>query len=330
MRSLICLLLIFPFVSFGESIRLATSYNNTNRNTTLSHDYSAEVSTLSTTLEYASKRFGPFQNYFNLRADQVDYSDYIIIDQFAAESRLSDIVDHDLEYYVDNTFEYSKYGLTVGISLFGHVSESPFKTRGAALRITQDFYNKTSTIGGELTLSRTDMPINFSATDQRPTHIDLDYTKIFYQQVLGPSSKVRLNLITGRRKQDRPRNYGVIGEYGHAISDALYSQLKLAYIKESQRSELLDERGYFSLASAQLLLTYEPVYDLLLSASYSLCRETEDDPRTHNRNQVGVDTYGMGIRYLLNEFEVEVMGALGRSNTLAKDYSLAGGIKWLL
>ena len=75
-------------------------------------------------------------------------------------------------------------------------------------------------------------------------------------------------------------------------------------------------------------MSFEPVYDLLLSASYNLVIEKETDSRRSYVRQVGSDQLGARIKYAFQKFDVSVDGAYRLTNENVDEFSIGGAFTW--
>ena len=292
----------------------------------------------SMTLEYQGKRMGAFQYSAVFNNELVDYSDYMVTDAAGIESSLeSKLGDQKTaEYFTEQSLEYSKYGHTATFSLFSSLDDGPFKRHGGKVKYVREFFRKTTLLGVEGTYFRQGQPENYFRDSlsyqwrRNSRWIDANSVKLFWQQVLSANSKVRLTALTGQREGERPRHWGGKLEYAQAFSDTLLGQVRLTHIAEDRSGQLMDNRGHFNLSGYELQLTYEPVFDFLVSISYGLTVEREYDYRDQNHYQMGIDSYGLGFSYLLSDTELTLLGSFSDSNTSADSLSLIGGVKWHL
>jgi hypothetical protein len=115
----------------------------------------------------------------------------------------------------------------------------------------------------------------------------------------------------------------------YAATDRLFLRGEVAATSEL-RSGLKNERGYFSLRSGELGLTYEPVVDLLLSTSYAVVAEREEDSRSGRRVQVASDQYGLAAQYRRGSWTVGSRASYRIANTGLEETGLEGSVAWQL
>jgi hypothetical protein len=140
--------------------------------------------------------------------------------------------------------------------------------------------------------------------------------------------KSDVELSTGIRIEDRPRNIGGTIKQSYALTDRLFARLAVTRIEELTSYPLLDDRGYFTLNAAEISGSIEPIIDFLISVSYAYVIENEANPVTGQDLQVGSDQYGLAFKYRKGKLGADLNGSAKLTNTNISDISVGGGISW--
>jgi hypothetical protein len=264
---------------------------------------------------------------------QPDYSDYLVTERNGVEAPLTSQTSIKQEYSAASHLNWNSgsHNATVGWS--GSASSSPFWQQSADASYTETFFNKTTAIGikGSMGVLRqpTDyfVDLNF-ITEQRPLLIHSNSAGLTVDQVLAERYRIQFEGDTSDREEDRPRNVGGTFRQSYALADRLFARLDLARISELHFQPLLNERGYFSLNSAEIFLTSEPWIDFLVTGSYGYVVENESDPRSGREVQIGSDQFGIGLKYRHHAWSYQTKAAYRVSNTGIHDTFVQGGLEW--
>lgn len=264
---------------------------------------------------------------------QPDYSSYLVTERDGTQVPLSDLTPDVPAYAGALNLDWTSGSHNASLAWAGALTQSPFALQSLTLGYAESFYNKTTTVGARFTYFTLDQPDDFYidenlVTEERPTLIHGTEAVAYVDQVFTERWKGDLELMSGTRVEDRPRNVGATLKQGYAVTDRLFGQLAFTRIAELTSEPLLNERGYFSLDAAELTFTVEPVVDLLLSASYGLVVEGENDPRSGRQAQVGSDQYGLGAQYRRGAWSWESKAGYRVTNTGLYDLGIEGGLSW--
>ncbi|MBK9294945.1 MAG: hypothetical protein IPM57_10995 [Oligoflexia bacterium] len=265
--------------------------------------------------------------------DSPDYSFLELLDRNGQKTKLSP--NYNSQMQTEIRLSYSKGEHYVGTGFFGHISQSPYQTQGALIEYEKSFFNKTTLIGGQYSFFDQKKPEDyFNDRDgffkARPLIVNANQALIYYEQVLSEKLKLRTQISTAHKIQERPRNYGGEVKLGYAFTNKLFGTLASSYFWEPNNQPLLNERGYFQAYINQLELTVEPIYDFFVSLSYGFSAEIESDPRSQTTTQVGFDQYSLGLKYNLKSVSVFVSSAYALSNSLTSSTKVSGGLSWAL
>ena len=262
-----------------------------------------------------------------------DYSSLQITDRSGTIHFLSQDYPSKLEFKGSTDLTYVRNSHRASISWVGSVSESPFPSQSVTASYNEGFLQQTTILGVSATVLQQKQPESYFIdrdfkTKPRPTLVHASALTLSGEQVLSERWKTRLELSTGIRDEERPRNIGVALKESYALTDRLFARVALTDVSELQNQPLKDENGYYALRSVQVGLIYEPVYDLLLNCVYTAAAETETDPRIDREIQVGSDHFGFGVKYTYKAWEFSLSAAYLTTNTTLRGVDFGGGIAW--
>jgi hypothetical protein len=269
-----------------------------------------------------------------LTLTQPNYSGYLLRDAQGNNQSLSSAQIHATEIAASQTLEWSHGIHTANIAWTGTLNQSPFSFQSGTASYQIGLFQKATLFGIRATYLRQEQPVDYFINNRtfqnqaRPRVIHATEFVGTYEQILTDRWKFYVDLSTAYRMEERPRNFGLTVAQGYALTNFLSVQLKAARFVEQRSDSLLNERGYFSLTSGELAVTVEPIYDLLISATYGLLLEREFEPTNGAETQVATDQYGIGLRYPIRKVEIRVQGGLGLTNTSYQTLNVSGGLTW--
>jgi hypothetical protein len=265
---------------------------------------------------------------------QPDYSNYLLRDALGQNRSLSASQVNLTEIVGVQSFEWSGGAHTTNLFWSGSLNQSPFSYQSGTASYQISLFEKATLIGVRATYLRQEQPADYFINNRtfqnqaRPRVIHASEFVGTYEQLLTDRWKMYFDLSTAYRMEERPRNVGITLGQGYALTSHVTLQAKAARFMELRSDPLLNERGYFSLTSGELALTFEPIYDLLITTSYGLLVEREFEPSTGAETQVATDQFGLGVRYPIRNIELRLQGSLGLTNTTYQILNFAGGLTW--
>ncbi|MDZ4678166.1 MAG: hypothetical protein SGI74_11740 [Oligoflexia bacterium] len=301
---------------------------------TTANTSSSQVKRTEHTYEYRIQNLGDIASIASsVTVLQPDYSSYIVRDRQGNERRLSEIGKKRTQEYqgmAHLTLATSSHSANLRVT--SSLSDSPFKMQKIDLSFEEGFFNKSTLLGVEYSYQQQVQPLSYFidrdlATKARAVTINTSSIALYYEQIISKKMKNLVKTTSTQRLGERPRNFGIEDRLGYALTRHIYLQGMAGYISEDEQSALHDERGYFNLAKGELAVTYEPIYDLLLSVSYGLLIESEYEPRTDTKTKVGTDQYGLGFQYSYGDWRFQLTGAYYVAQ-IANGGSVLGGITW--
>ncbi len=268
-----------------------------------------------------------------LKTTRPDYSTTVLHNSSMVPQSMSN--PNDLEYNIDFQLGWSKGPRGISFGYISGINESPYKLDFGSLRYFESFYEKSTILEIELRMLSQKSPDDFFVdrdfkVKERPQRIHASEAILGWEQIISEKYKLRLQARAGQRKEDRPPQFGYSLGQAYAFSDQFFAKLNLEHVQESRNASLQNERGYFSASSARAEFTIEPIYDFLLSASYALGVEFEEDPRVNSKTRIGSDQYGLGARYSTGAFVFDLSGNYTVTNSPTRSLSIKGGLQWTI
>jgi len=147
------------------------------------------------------------------------------------------------------------------------------------------------------------------------------------------SSRLKLGteLSYVNRSGFRPEVWGTGLKGRYALSDRIYLGAGASYMRESRRDDPYDDQGYFSLGTTRMELSFEPVFDLLMSFAYTYIRESEvAAPHAGSDRTLRSDQYGFSLAYSLAGAQMNVASSFLRSEEGELQRQYSGGMLWTL
>jgi hypothetical protein len=337
MRYLCSLIFIlWPALSWGFGSEFYTQYqmqSTINQPVTTTSSAASQMKRTDQTYEYRAQNIGDLVSVATgVTVSQPDYSTYLVRNRLGVEKKLSDTVKSSNEFQGTALLTLAKGSHTGTIGYSGSLAETPLPMQKFDLSYEEGFYNKSTLLGAEYTYQQQEQPLSYFIdrdfkTKTRAETVNTSVVGLYYEQILTSRLKNRVKASTAHRLGERPRNYGLEDRLGYALTRRIYLQGAAAYVKEDTNEALVDERGYFTLTRGEVSATYEPIYDLLISASYALSVEQENEPRSDTQTKVGTDQYGLGVQYAYGDLKFNLKGTYYVAQ-LGNGTSALGGITW--
>lgn len=151
---------------------------------------------------------------------------------------------------------------------------------------------------------------------------------VSWEQMYSEIWKSRLRLVTRSLSSERPRSYGFELTHVLAPHPRFFIRPQFSFYRELESQPLLNERGYFMALVSKIEVSFEPIYNLILSAGYALTVEREHDPRIFSREQVGSDQSSLSVTYKKSRSSLQLQATSLTSNRGHKTFGLQGGFEW--
>ncbi len=326
-----------PALALQQSVMTAYTMTEVSGSPSLSSGLAA--SPVGTSQESLNYRIDGIQKYFNyaggVSVRQPNYGNFIVRDRTGQEHTLRELGNTGNEIASDQTIEavVGDHRATLGWS--GLLSASPLGYHALNASYQHGFFGKSTLLGVQLTYLNQQQPETYFIdrdlrSRSRPRVIHGNEAVVTLDQVLSERWKMSLDLSTAERTEERPRNIGVTLGQAYALANRLTVQGRARRFAELRGQSLKNERGYFTMSQGEIGLIYEPVYDLLVSASYGLGVESEHNPDTGIDQIAASDQYGLGVKYSFRDYEILAQGSLNQGNTSYQSSSFTGGFTWKL
>lgn len=264
-----------------------------------------------------------------------DYRNSLLIDRRGAESRLSDRFNKS-EQNFDLGMEASQSGHTLNLGYGESIGDSPFAYRSDSAAYNYAFFNGATVIGASYNSTRQAQPQTYFIdpqtfrTQQRPLSLTSQRIELMLEQTINEDWKVGAFAFQGKRFEDRPSHHGAELRNTYALHERIFLRSDFGFLRERRNKGLRDEKGFFSAYWLEAQITWEPVYDLLLTAAIGTTVEREYRPWIARTNQVGTDSFGLRASYRHQRFNFGMGGNLARSNTSYRTRAITGDITWEL
>ena len=323
--------------AYAESDQIFTRYDFMSATGTTGTINSTQGVTVNQHMQTLGYRTEGLRHGFDLGLAMIttvpDYSTIQITDRSGNTHLLSQDYSGKPELKGSTDLTYTRGSHRAALSWTGSVSDTPFPSQLLTVGYNEGFLQQTTIIGVSATVAEQRQPESYFIdrdfkTKPRPTLVHASAMILSGEQILTDRWKTRLELSTGIREEERPRNLGATLKESYALTDRLFARLALSDISELHNQALKDENGYYTLRSAQTGLIYEPIYDLLLSCAYTVAMESETDPRIDREVQVGSDHFGLGLKYTYKTWELSMSAAYLITNTSLHGLDFGGGIAW--
>lgn len=265
---------------------------------------------------------------------KADYSNFLISNRDGTSTSLGDLFDAP-EAAGSFNLTYAKGIHQVSATYSQSVGETPFESHSQSLNYDLGFFAGTTTVGLQVAANQTEQPESYFinrdlSMEKRPEVLESFTTSLHWEQIWTDRYKTDLRGFTGSRYADRPRHFGAELRQGFAVSSAVTTRLDLGLIDETHSEALKNERGYFSLNWVEAQVSYEPIYDLILTVAAGVAVEKEEQPDGGRVSQVGTDTWGLMAKYDGRGWSADAGFRSSDSNTGYHAQTVQGNVTWEL
>lgn len=337
MRSLV-FLLVSTSASASVTRLMSTQVDSATRNGVLSWGDPASSSITSTSLSTRTAiRVEGLANQFTLEAavavSQPDYDSMTVRRRDGSVVALSTLDADPVDTTVEGAAVWARGPWTASVQALGPTTESLVRSTRGKAAVGRSFYNQATAVTLTMAAAKTTQPKSWFTlpdtfqTRASPTEISAQEVSVAVDQILTDSWKLRAALATTTR-DTRPRAYRAELQQAWAFTDRFFARLDAMIARESRSPKLTDDRGYFTAAAAQATLNWEPAYDWLVSLSYGLGAEREDDPRSGALTQAASDQIAGAVRYDFGDVLTEARVGWIASNRDHDGWSAGGTLTW--
>lgn len=166
---------------------------------------------------------------------------------------------------------------------------------------------------------------------QSPDRAYLQEWTLSMSRALAERVKSGIDLIHVNRSGFRPDVNGLRLKTGFALSDTLFSTVVLSDLRDQRNQQPKDDQGFFTMRSSELIVSYEPVWDWIISVSYGYIQESEVEAEKagQNRNQKS-DQYGMALYRNGLPSQLKLNASVIRTEFGEIQRQLGGSLQWML
>ena len=270
-----------------------------------------------------------------------DYSAVILTSASGEKTPLSGSF-NKLETSAEAGLEWRQGPHTTNLSYAQMLSDSPYPFTAAALSYNRSFYTNSTVLGADYNVSHQNTPKTFFDdpsdsfhSKERPDSLHAHRIVLWYEQILSERYKTQFRWLEGQR-EDRPQHIGLEWRNSYTLLDKVFARVDLGHLSERREQALRNERGYLNVSWAEAQLTYEPIYDLLLTASIGTTVEREDIPWDRDvngltrKNQFAADIYGLRLSYKAKRWSAGLQAQSGAANTSYRSSTYSGNFIWEL
>lgn len=277
------------------------------------------------------RSYGAWTSEASLNLIRSDYRNIVLKNRAQQPFGLSHARPVESSFDLTQSFDRGPRGSSLNV--FTYLSQSPYATQGFRLNHYESFYNKSTVVGLTLGALKQRAPEDFFVDKDfvvkaRPQRIHAVEVSPYVEQSLSERYKIRLKGLYAQRREERPPQWGVRLLQAFAFTDRLFSQFELGYLRESHRTGLKNERGYFDARFLKIQGSWEIVYDVVGTLSYGLVSEVENDPRSKTKVRIGSDQYALAFNYEIAGLKIKNEASYYATNSTTRGYSFLGGIEW--
>jgi hypothetical protein len=340
MRSLILLLASSLIVSDAYSFYQTAGLNyKTGQNVSYYRDTETSIANTSTT----TVNYGAFEilGHHNVTVtyDQVDvpYESLVVKRQNpetgAAElTPLSELYTDKFEHWLTLGYEFAMGDWTLSTQGRSAVNDVAYKSDSLNASVRYQAGELTTLLAG-VEYQRTKRPESYTentlGTFALPTKIYMRRFSLGVEQIITGKMKAGLGVETSRSAGERPRNYGFNGSLAYALSGSLFAKAGFVSREEIDSRVIDTVGGHLNYKSGYAELTWEPAYDLFVSASYQLAVEKQAEVEIGKETQIAFDEYGLGLSYQWDSaLKTTGKASYVDSNIFKEQINLEAGVEW--
>lgn len=265
---------------------------------------------------------------------RTDYSKFYIRDSGTNIVPLTTNSSALSELGIDASMLYQDGSLGYIFATSQPVNKVYFKQSSYQAGLTKSYYRKSTIFSFLLSQIQFTRPVTYYRDPEtfvvkaQATKIKTDSVQLDWEQILSENSKTKNGLSYSKENAERPSNYSAFTKWAFSLTPTLFYKINYNYTKELTSDKLKNDRGYFTNHLFNTELSYEFIYDWVLSASYTLAREDEFDSRTLAKRRTGVDQYGLSLDYSFSKAIASLSLGHMESNTKIKSTQVTLGVSW--
>lgn len=330
--------LIFPSVTYSKMEKISLSATSENVNESLEMASQTVKNTYDRQSLYARYDVTGINRVLDLGVGttytKTDYSKFFVRDSGTNIIPLTTDSSPVNEFSVDASMLYLHGTWGYILSTSQPVSKKYFKQQSYEIGLTRSYFRKSTIFNLLYQQSQLTRPITYFRDPEtfvikpQATKIKTDSISFDWEQILSEKMKTKNGLSYSKETAERPSNYSVFTKWAISLSPTWFYKVNYKYTKELTSDQLKNDRGYFTNHFFNNELSWEFIYDWILSASYSLAREDEYDSRTLAKRRTGVDQYGISLDYTYSKALISLSVGHMESNTEIKSTQVTLGVSW--
>lgn len=260
-----------------------------------------------------------------------DYANYLIYSRDGKESSLGSSFS-GLERQAKGSVDYKNkwFGLNVGYG--ATIGTTPFMSRQWHISESNQLWDGFSTLSFEFQQNQKSQPLSYytdpgsAARVAYATQITSRNSSIAWEQIMSENWRARwkTSFLT---QTSRPFSLGNELFQSFALDQSNFLMLDLSKYSDSHGA-ILDDRGYFDVKSMDLKYSHYLNYDWVISGSYGLVVEKEDNRKTSKITQLATDVFAVNLGYEGKAWKFEISPQYTQSNQNYKSYAMNGSMTW--
>ncbi len=298
---------------------------------------SADIESASFNLSANDIRFGEkWSMSLGMTSQYFDGEEIFFYDEQANKTPISTLGIEPLQWTPSLTLSYDiKENLTLSTNAGKSLNNSILSSESAGVGIVGSFLNKATVFGLSANYRKQSSPVSTYKDENYqdvslPTEKETIDASLTLEQHLHKNLKVGLETQYVFHKKIRSDTVVVIPSVHTALSSRAFANFRYEFYKDIKNYSPTDGRGYLDMQVYHLGVTLEPVYDFLVSLSYDMIVEREENIIQRKIERVGADQFGLGFLKIGEEIDLSLKGALTNSSTYALGYQFEGGMTWRL
>lgn len=314
-------------------ISLQTQMTSVSGNPSIAFPVSQEREGFQQTLTAQSARISSgFRFMGAISNSKTDYSSYSLQDELGNETFLNSQFNAP-ERSGTLGIDFDKSITAVNLTHSESLGKSPFPYRFTQLRQTTRFRNALTQLHILFGTGEVQQPLSFytdaktAERRNRPTRLPSNKLSAALEQIVTSRLKVYLS-AEGSDKADRPRSYGGTLRAGYSVTSRDFVKTEFNHFNENHQDPLKDDRGYFSLQSAEVSYSRYLTYDWVTAIGYGLVTEIEDNPQNGREDQFALDVYSVAVNYQGSSWTGGVNLQQQNSNLSYQSFQLGGQFLW--
>ena len=294
---------------------------------------------------------GPYSAELQFLAERIDLSDYIQVDAGIS----STVYEWDRLQILDERGENQNFGNEESTSFQGILNASYIRgplqinlqsvipvndtlIKSRAIQASVGYKLRKDTLSLELSLGDNlqEYPAGFYVdplfrTRTVPEEYRQTTTGISFSQAINSKVKLGGQLRLTDHHSYRPSSLQARAAVKYALKSWAFLGFSAQHATDiNEKTEPLDGSGFYQWTALQSEASFEPMLDLILSASYAWILEHETSAGNTRTAKLGADQVGLKAQYTFSQITVDAGGSVLWHSTKARRAAFQGGVTWTL